>query len=196
MAGGVLTNPMTNERFVRMPAPFDRLRIEVQAPLHMVRPPLHLHCHSAESFQIIEGSATVLVDGTERVLREGDVLEVVPGTPHTWWNSGDGLLRFLTEFRPALRMQSFFEALCGLATEGRKPDVLQVAASAALWDTYLASPPEMVQRALFALLRPLAWGCGYRASYARFDGTFDAPAEASDHSQFEAEEVASTRRTA
>ena len=186
MAGGVLTNPMTNERFVRMPAPFDRLRIEVQAPLHMVRPPLHLHCHSAESFQIIEGSATVLVDGTERVLREGDVLEVVPGTPHTWWNSGDGLLRLVIEFRPALRMQSFFETLCGLAIEGRKLDVLQIAASAALWDSYLAGPPVMMQRALFALLRPVARARGYRACYARFDGTFDEGVASSDHSQLKA----------
>jgi mannose-6-phosphate isomerase-like protein (cupin superfamily) len=118
MAGGVLTNPMTNERFVRMPAPFDRLRIEVQAPLHMVRPPLHLHCHSAESFQIIEGSATVLVDGTERVLREGDVLEVVPGTPHTWWNSGDGLLRFLTE---SLRMQTSSRRCVGWRPKAASP---------------------------------------------------------------------------
>ncbi len=186
MAGGVLTNPMTNERFVRLPAPPDRLRIEVQAPPHMVRPPVHLHCHSAESFQILEGRATVLVDGTERVFREGDTLELAPGAPHTWWNSGDGLLRFVTEFRPALRMQSFFETLCGLATEGRKPDLLQIAASAALWDTYLASPPVLVQRALFAFLRPVARARGYRACYARFDGTFDEAVESSGHSPLQA----------
>jgi hypothetical protein len=151
----------------------------------MVRPPLHLHCHSAESFQILEGCAALLVNGAERVFRQGETLEVAPHAPHTWWNAGDGLLRFITEFRPALRMQCFFETLCGLAMEGRKPDVLQVAASAALWDTYLASPPVMVQRALFALLRPVARARGYRAFYARFDGTFDAPVEASDHSLLE-----------
>jgi mannose-6-phosphate isomerase-like protein (cupin superfamily) len=138
MAGGVLTNPITKERFVRLPAPPDRLRIEVQAPPDMVRPPLHLHRHSAESFQILDGRATLLVDGVERVLRQADSLEAAPGTPHTWWNSGDGPLRFVTEFRPALRMQSFFETLCGLAAEGRKPDFMQIAASAPLWDTYLA----------------------------------------------------------
>ena len=70
MAGGVLTNPITKERFVRLPAPPDRLRIEVQAPPDMVRPPLHLHRHSAESFQILDGRATLLVDGVERVLRQ------------------------------------------------------------------------------------------------------------------------------
>jgi hypothetical protein len=71
-------------------------------------------------------------------------------------------------------MQSFFETLCGLAAEGRKPDFMQIAASAPLWDTYLASPPVVVQRAIFALVRPLAWARGY---YARFDGTFGEPAE-------------------
>jgi mannose-6-phosphate isomerase-like protein (cupin superfamily) len=177
MAGGVLTNPITKERFVRLPAPPDRLRIEVQAPPDMVRPPLHLHRHSAESFQILDGRATLLIDGVERVLRQADSLEAAPGTPHTWWNSGDGPLRFVTEFRPALRMQSFFETLCGLAAEGRKPEFMQIAASAPLWDTYLASPPVVVQRALFAVVRPFAWAGGYRARYARFDGTFGEPLE-------------------
>ena len=181
MAGGVLTNPITHERFVRLPAPPDRLRFEVQAPPHMVRPPIHLHCHSAESFQILEGCATFLVDGAERVLRAGEALEVAPSTPHTWWNSGDGLLRVAIEFRPALRMQSFFETLCGLAMERRNLGVLQIAASAALWDSYLAGPPLMLQRTLFALLRPVARARGYQACYARFDGTFDKPVEASDH---------------
>lgn len=189
MAGGVLTNPITNERFVRLPSPPDRLRIEVQAPPHMVRPPVHLHCHSAESFQILEGRAALLVDGTERVFRKGDALEIAAGTPHTWWNSGDGLLRFVTEFRPAMRMQSFFETLCGLAMQGRKPNVLQIAVSAAVWDTYLASPPVMVQRVLFAFLRPVARARGYRPSYARFDGTFDEPVESSGSSPLEAEHV-------
>jgi len=106
-------------------------------------------------------------------LRAGDALEIAPGTPHTWWNSGDRLVRLVTEFRPALRMQSFFETMCGLAMEGRKLDVLQIAASAALWDSYLAGPPVMMQRALFGLLRPVAWARGYRARYGRFDGTLD-----------------------
>jgi hypothetical protein len=186
VAGGVLTNPITNERFVRLSAPPDRLRFEVQAQPHMVRPPVHLHCHSAEAFQILEGCATFLIDGAERVLRAGGALEVAPSTPHTWWNSGDGLLRLVIEFRPALRMQSFFETLCGFAMEGRKLDVLQIAASAALWDSYLAGPPVMMQRALFALLRPVARARGYRACYARFDGTFDEGVASSDHSQLKA----------
>ena len=97
----------------------------------MVRPPLHLHRHSAESFQILDGRATLLIGGVDRVLRQVDSLEAAPGTPHTWWNSGDGLLRFVTEFRSALRMQSFFETLCGLAAEGRKPELMQIAASGA-----------------------------------------------------------------
>ena len=54
----------------------------------------------------------------------------------------------------------------------------------------------MVQRALFALLRPVARARGYRATYVRFDGTFDAPVEASDHSPLKPGRVESPRRTA
>jgi hypothetical protein len=51
----------------------------------------------------------------------------------------------ITEFRPAGQMQSFFETYCGLASEGRcdnkgQPAFLQIVASAAIWDMYLAGP--------------------------------------------------------
>ena len=79
----------------------------------------------------------------------------------------------LTEFRPAGNMQSFFETFCGMAQEGHAnanggPPFLQVVASASHWDTYLGGPPVAIQRALFAILGPLARLRGYQASYDRF----------------------------
>ncbi|MFY9933915.1 MAG: hypothetical protein WAK82_38505 [Streptosporangiaceae bacterium] len=63
-----------------------------------------------------------------------------------------------------------------MAAEGRRnarggPPFLQVAASARWWDMYLAGPPVTLQRALFAVLSPLARLRGYRASYQRFSAT-------------------------
>jgi hypothetical protein len=93
------------------------------------------------------------------------------------------VLCFNTEFRPAGEMRSFFETLCGLANEGRMSPsggiaFLQVVASAPSWDTYLAGPPLLAQRALFFILSPLAWALGYRARYPRFDGSLAAPGRA------------------
>jgi mannose-6-phosphate isomerase-like protein (cupin superfamily) len=171
-----LSNPIAGERIKLRSAAADRLQIEVRARPGGLRPPLHLHRRSAESFEVIEGRMTLILDGSEEVLGPGDRREAPARTAHTWWNSGDGDLRFLCDFRPAGQMQSFFETLCGLAVDGRmdaagQPAFLQIAASAPLWDTYLAGPPLLAQRALFFMLAPVAWAAGYRARYPRYEGS-------------------------
>jgi hypothetical protein len=176
MRDGVLSNPITGEQITLRSATTDRLRLEILVSAGGSRPPLHLHRRSAESFEVVEGRMTVLVGRAERALAPGEKLEVPAGTAHTWWNAGEGILRFNTDFRPAGHMQSFFETLCGLAADGRmdaagQPAFLQIVASAAFWDTYLAGPPLLAQRGLFLLLSPFAWAAGYRASYPRYEGS-------------------------
>jgi mannose-6-phosphate isomerase-like protein (cupin superfamily) len=178
MRGGVISNPFSKERIALLAASPDGLRLDVQVPTDMVPPPLHIHRHAAESFKVVEGEVTVTVGQQTETLRVGQSVTVAAGTPHTWRNSGDGVLRIEAEFRPAGRIQSFFETFCGLATEGRcdqrgQPSLLQVAVAADRWDSYLAGPPIVVQRLLFAILRPIAWLRGYRASYARFEHSLE-----------------------
>jgi mannose-6-phosphate isomerase-like protein (cupin superfamily) len=168
-----LENPTTRERILLHEGTPDLLRIEEQVPVEMIRPPVHVHLHQQERFEILEGQATVDVDGREHALGPGDSIAVAPGTPHTWWNSGDGQLRMLTEFTPAGNMLDFFETYCGFAAEGRAdgngaPPFLQIALSCKHWDMYLAKPPIPVQKALFAVLAPVARLKGYRTSYDRF----------------------------
>lgn len=122
---------------------------------------------------MLQGQVTLQAGRERHVLGPGGRFAVEPGTSHTWWNSGEGDVTLLAEFRPAGGMQSFFETFCGMAAEGRcdakgTPPFLQIAASARSWDSYLAGPPVGLQRALFAALGPLARLRGYRASYDRF----------------------------
>jgi mannose-6-phosphate isomerase-like protein (cupin superfamily) len=169
----ILENPVTKERLVVLASETAVLRLEEQVPVDMIQPPVHLHRRQEERFEVIEGQVTVQVRNERHVLGAGGSLVVPPGTPHTWWNSGSGKLRMLTEFRPADNVLSFFETFCGLAQEGRAneqggPPFLQVVASARHWDSYLGAPPVPIQRALFAVLRPVARWRGYRESYDRF----------------------------
>jgi mannose-6-phosphate isomerase-like protein (cupin superfamily) len=169
----LLENPVTRERFTIQASDADLLRLEVRVPPDMIRPPLHVHPHQDESFQVVSGRVTVRAGGDEHTLGPGDRFTIAPRTPHTFWNSGDSELAMLAEFRPPGNMQSFFETFCGMAREGRStaqggPPLLQVAASAREWDMYLAGPPVAMQKALFAALRPLARLRGYRSSYDRF----------------------------
>jgi mannose-6-phosphate isomerase-like protein (cupin superfamily) len=174
MSMEILENPVSKERIVVHRGEPGVFRIEEQVPVDMIRPPLHLHRRQQERFEVLAGEVTVQVRKDLHVLAVGRCLVVQPGTPHTWWNSGESELRMLTEFRPPGNMQSFFETFCGVAQEGRAnasggPPFLQVVASASHWDSYLCGPPVPLQRALFAVLRPLAHQRGYRAGYDRFD---------------------------
>jgi mannose-6-phosphate isomerase-like protein (cupin superfamily) len=167
-------NPVTKERFTIARSGPEALLLEVRVPPDMIRPPLHLHRGQRESFEVRHGRVTVRTGREEHVLEPGGRLDVPSGTPHTWWNSGDGEAVILAEFRPPGQARSFFETFCGMAGEGRcdakgGPPLLQIAASARLWDMYLAGPPVPLQRALFAALGPLARMRGYRASYERFE---------------------------
>lgn len=192
MPAEILENPVSKERIILRPGEPGVFRIEEQVPIDAIRPPRHLHRSQHERFEVLQGEATIEIGKDHHVLGVGSSLTVEPGTPHTWWNSGDDELRMLTEFRPAGNMQSFFETFCGIAQEGRAnanggPPFLQVVASASHWDSYLAGPPVVLQRTLFTVLRPLAHVRGYRACYDRFRAqqpfaTQQAPAPRSETS--------------
>ena len=168
-----LENPVSKERFIIRNRRPDALVLEVRVPPDMIPPPLHLHRSQQEAFEVRHGQVTVRAGRERHALGPGDRFAITPATAHTWWNSGDDEAVLLAEFRPPGQVQSFFETFCGMAAEGRcnakgTPPFLQIAASARYWDMYLAGPPVSVQRALFAVLSPLARIRGYRASYQRF----------------------------
>ncbi|HKU27800.1 MAG TPA: cupin domain-containing protein [Candidatus Sulfotelmatobacter sp.] len=57
--------------------------------------PLHLHRNDDEAWYVLEGSLCVR-RGSEIVeARAGSAVFVARGTPHTYWNSGAGLVRYL-----------------------------------------------------------------------------------------------------
>ena len=151
MPARLLENPVTKERFAIQHSDTGLLRLEVCTPPDMIRPPLHIHPHQRESFQVLAGRATVQTGRDQHLLEPGDRFTVTPGTPHTFWNSGDTDLTLLAEFQPPGGMRSFFETFCGMAAEGRcnahgSPPFLQIAASARAWDMYLARPPIACKR--------------------------------------------------
>ena len=60
---------------------------------------------------MLEGEVRVRVEGQERALGEGQELTLAPGTVHTMWNPAPRPARLIWQTRPALRTESFFEAL-------------------------------------------------------------------------------------
>lgn len=134
-----------------------------------VRRPLHSHPKQEEQFVVHEGRLGLAVEDEEFFLEPGDEATVPAGTPHTFWNAGDGRAHMTTEHRPALRFEEFICAMValdredGLDSEGMPANPL---VGAALIDEFSdemrpADVPDAVQRVLFPVLAKIGDVVGY-----------------------------------
>lgn len=174
--GDELQNPVTGEfaRFLEMPweNPEGRTKGELLAVVGARVVGEHLHPGLVERFTVLEGELTVRLDGKTRLLHEGETAEVRPGQWHDWWNAADRDARVLVEVTPGARFTHMLETLFGLAQQGHvngkgMPDLLQMAMLGREFsDTVqFRSPPPAAQKALFAVLAPVAHALGYRGTY-------------------------------
>jgi quercetin dioxygenase-like cupin family protein len=62
--------------------------IEAIFPSHAA-PPLHIHVHEDEIFQITKGRLHFICNGEEFDAGAGDIVVVPKGSPHTWKNNSD-----------------------------------------------------------------------------------------------------------
>lgn len=135
--------------------------------------PLHKHLKCEERFEVIIGHLGVVLDGERRVLEAGEQVLIPPGTPHTFWNAGQGELRFITDVRPPGELQTYWETVFGLAQDGKVgrnglPNLLQLAVVAPYADSYDPKAPVAVTKALVAVLGRIGRLLGYKAKYAKY----------------------------
>jgi quercetin dioxygenase-like cupin family protein len=129
----------------------------------------HVHPHQSERFEVLEGRLGLRAGEKELLAGPGTVATVEPGTPHRFWNAGEGQARFLCEVRPALEFETLIETMFTLAAEGKTnrkgmPNPLRLAVIAkAHFDTVrLPFPPASLQRAALAVGASLGRLLGYR----------------------------------
>ena len=126
--------------------------------------PAHLHPRQEERWSVIEGRVRFQLGKEKRVVGPEDgELVVAPGVVHGLWSVEDREARLRTVVSPALGLQAFLEESAAAAQEGLftsrgLPRGLRGARWAARFlkryrgETVMQSPPQFVQRALFALL--------------------------------------------
>ena len=82
-------------------------------------PPKHFHPSQDERFEVLEGALTARVDGVERELRPGYVLEIPRGAVHQMWNAGAVPARADWRTSPAGRTGRWFADIDRLLSSGR-----------------------------------------------------------------------------
>lgn len=139
----------------------------------------HVHPYMEERFEIISGTARLSMRGQERDVFAGESVVVRAGTPHVWGNPNEDEVHLILEFRPALRMEEWFETFFGLQRDGKVnpkcglPNLLQWAVISREYEDeiYLAWPPLSVQRVRFGLLATIGKLVGYKARYPAYSGS-------------------------
>jgi mannose-6-phosphate isomerase-like protein (cupin superfamily) len=76
------------------------------------RPPTHWHPGQDETFEVVDGALTVVVDGAApQVLGPGERLDIPRRTAHRMWNAGPAPTRATWRITPALGTEAMFRAL-------------------------------------------------------------------------------------
>jgi quercetin dioxygenase-like cupin family protein len=135
--------------------------------------PDHIHPRQEERFEVLSGNLGLRVEGVERVHSVGEVIVAPAGSPHAAWNAGDDTVHALVDFRPALRTETAFETLSGLARDGktnragapRNPLRLALVLREFEDEIYFVRPPLAVQRVILGALAKVARLLGYHAEY-------------------------------
>jgi mannose-6-phosphate isomerase-like protein (cupin superfamily) len=68
---------------------------------HRDGPPLHQHAAEDDSFYVLDGELTFIVDGDEVIAGPGTFVLVPPEVPHTFANRGGEPARFVNVHAPA-----------------------------------------------------------------------------------------------
>jgi quercetin dioxygenase-like cupin family protein len=142
----------------------------------------HYHPLQEETFVIGAGTAGFRIAGEERQAGAGETVVVPAGVRHVWWNGGEDEIHATLEFRPALRIEEFFEVFFGLGAAGKTgrrglPNLLWMAALGNEYSDEVrpAAVPWPVARVALAAAAPLVRRLGYRA----VPGAIPAPSAAS-----------------
>jgi glyoxylate utilization-related uncharacterized protein len=124
-----------------------------------------VHPNTDDSFEVIEGSLEVSVDGQWRSLQAGETVTVPAGVPHTFRNASDKPVKVVSRIQPAGRSEAFFRDMHRLIHEGKikrlpPKDPRSAIYAAMLIDAYpdeirTTKPPNGVFKALAVVGRAL-----------------------------------------
>lgn len=176
--GPLLSNPISGEWVAELDPP-EPTGDDALSALYLIAgegPPEHYHVGYDETFEVVAGELTVVVEGTPRRVPAGDSHTVPAGTVHKPRYDGDSFAAAIGTVEPAAETLSLLTTTFGLTHEGAvsdagRPSFLQavVLADGFADDTVFVSPPPAVMRPLAALLAPIGRKLGYRPTYPKYE---------------------------
>src|SRR3954471_3658157 len=150
----------------------DRAVLERLMPPGTGRAKGHVHRDFAQVFEVVEGTATCSVDGSERTLAAGESIDIPLGVPHVApYNPGTEPLVLRNVVTPAGRFVDVYVSSWGRALEeGRLDDQdeftflgLSVMLAEARGHSWGAGPPIALQKLIVPVAARIGRARGHRA---------------------------------
>lgn len=138
--------------------------------------PKHYHVFQDETFEVIAGQLTILLDGQTSTLSAGEKVTLPKNIPHNHYNNEAIAVTYIHTVTPALDFDFLIENLAGLAADGKnkngKYGLVQELVTLKYLDSksYLADIPIGVQKLLMNTIAPIGRLYGYRAIYKKYSG--------------------------
>jgi mannose-6-phosphate isomerase-like protein (cupin superfamily) len=180
-----IENPVTGDRTTFLATAEhtngELLKYRSEVPAGSLGVPLHYHLAFTERFEVLEGRLDIRVGAKKHAVLEPGQSAFVPlNTPHRFWNGSAEPVIFVTEVRPARKMEQSLRAEYGLASGGKTnkkgvpTNVFELALLYELSESYLVGMPQFLQKCVFGALARAARWQGYDpefAKYTRAEGT-------------------------
>lgn len=178
--GQISTNPMSGDtyEFLETAKDTDGQRVVMKATINSVGQyvPNHFHVYQDETFEVISGQLTVLLNGKTKTLSAGEKITLPKNTPHNHFNNESTPVIYIQTVSPALDFDYLVENLVGLAGDGKgengKYGMVQELVTLKYLDSksFLADTPIGIQKILMHTIAPIARLFGYRALYKKYTG--------------------------
>jgi mannose-6-phosphate isomerase-like protein (cupin superfamily) len=141
------------------------VEMEWSLPANAFAPPPHRHPTQTESYEVLEGSLEVMIDGAWQRLEAGDSATVPVNADHTFRLAGEAV-RVRNFHRPGSRFDEFVERQHRFVTSPRFRGLKRPSTAVAMavaWHEHrdLLVPTNPAVRAAVALLAPIGRMRGY-----------------------------------
>ena len=183
-AGDIIDNPVTGERIIVLQSGQETggklFTFELSMRPNGFVNVEHIHPMQEEAFEVNRGTIRFRINGQEMDSSTGQTVVISAGTRHILWNASVEEASMTVWLRPALKTETAFETLFGLARDGKTnkrglPNIFQTAVLLTGYPETKLQLPSPVQ-ILLNLLTHLARMLGYRSSYPQYSSAQLLPA--------------------
>ena len=139
-------------------------------------PPMHIHTHFDETFEIENGELSIWVNGEIKRITPGEVVHIPKGTPHKPFNETPDTIHVKKEFPLPEHFAFGLSQVYGLMDHhpdfGKMPAMIFMMApiNQSGFDSYLAEgPPVPIQKTINFLVTPAARLMGFKSYYKEYN---------------------------